>query len=154
MRRILSLALILAALAIPAVYSQQNPLLPAKAESELFQRSLQLIESTSAAVPGLARAAAPVLENARQAVHNLESGTPGNATLIYEVLINVRAYLSLADSLPKPYPFPEEAHKQFEELRDTAGRIVRSGSGLAAGDTLDVRFAQGGAEVKVEKPYR
>jgi lysophospholipase L1-like esterase len=123
MRRILSLALVLAALAVPAVYSQPSPLLPAKAESELFQRSLQLIESTSAAVPGLAHAAAPVLENARQAVLNLENGTPGNATLIYEVLINVRAYLSLADSLPKPYPFPDEAHKQFEELRDAAGRM-------------------------------
>ncbi len=120
MRRILILAALVLAILAPAVYSQPTPLLPAQAESELFNRSLQLIESTSAAVPGLARAAAPVLENARAAVRNLASGTPGNSALIYEALINLRAYLSLADSLPKPYPFPEEAHKQFEELRDTA----------------------------------
>ena len=126
MRRIfpglILVTLILAALA-PAIYSQPSPLLPAQAESELFHRSLQLIESTSAAVPGLARAAAPVLENARQALVNLENGTPGNSALIYDVLLNVRAYLSLADSLPKPYPFPEEAHKQFGELRDSADRM-------------------------------
>jgi lysophospholipase L1-like esterase len=121
MRRLFALVTI-AALA-PAAYSQPNALLAAKDASALFKRSLQLIESTSAAVPGLVRAGAPVLENARQALSNLESGPAGNAGLIYDLLINVRAYLALADTLPKPYPFPEEGKRQFAELRDVVDRM-------------------------------
>ena len=119
MRRILAL-LILAA----AAYAQQpNALLPAKDASELYKRSLQLIESTAAAVPGLSRAAAPVVENARQALINLEAGTAGSTMLTYDFFTNVRAYLALAESVPKPYPFPEEGRRQFAELRDAVDRI-------------------------------
>lgn len=104
-------------------YAQQNALLPAQEASALFNRSLQLIESTSAAVPGLARAAAPVLENARQSLINIQTGTAGNSGLTYDLLSNVRAYLTLADSMPKPYPFPDEARKQFSELRESVDRM-------------------------------
>ncbi len=121
MRRLFAFALIAAI--SPAAYSQETALLTAKDASALFERSVQLIESTSATVPGLARAAAPVLENARQALANLQSGPAGHAGLTYDLLINIRAYLALSDSLPKPYPFPEEGRKQFTELRDDAGRI-------------------------------
>ena len=100
-----------------------NALLPARDAAALFERSVQLIESTSATVPGLVRAAAPVLENARQALINLQSGPAGHAGLVYDLLVNVRAYLALSDSLPKPYPFPDEAAKQFGELRETAQRM-------------------------------
>jgi lysophospholipase L1-like esterase len=133
MRRIL--ALIILAACSTAAYSQQNanpqqnansqqdPLLSAQDAAALYQRSLQLLESTSAAVPGLVRAAGPVLENARQAKQNLENGPAGHAGLTYDLLINLRAYMALADSLPKPYPFPEEGKRQFAELRDAVERI-------------------------------
>lgn len=121
MRRISALAL--AAVLATAAYSQQNALLPASEASALYLRSLQLLESTSAAVPGLVRAAAPVLENARQARQNLETGPPGHSGLTYDLLVNLRAYLALADSMPKPYPFPEEGRRQFAELRDAVERI-------------------------------
>jgi lysophospholipase L1-like esterase len=71
----------------------------------------------------LVRAAAPVLENARQAQQNLESGPAGHAGLTYDLLTNLRAYLALSDSIPKPYPFPEEGRRQFAELRDAVERI-------------------------------
>ena len=116
-------ALALAAVLATAAYSQQNALLPASEASALYQRSLQLLESTSAAVPGLVRAAAPVLENARQAQQNLETGPPGHSGLTYDLLVNLRAYMALADSIPKPYPFPEEGRRQFAELRDAVERI-------------------------------
>jgi lysophospholipase L1-like esterase len=127
MRRILAL-IIFAAFSIAAysqtnASSQQSPLLSAQDAAALYQRSLQLVESTSAAVPGLVRAAAPVLENARQAQQNLQNGPAGHAGLTYDFLINLRAYLALADSLPKPYPFPEEGKRQFAELRDGVERI-------------------------------
>ena len=107
----------------PQGVSPQNALLPAKDAAALFERSVQLIESTSATVPGLVRAAAPVLENARQALTNLRNGPAGHAGLVYDLLVNVRAYLALADSLPKPYPFPEEGRRQFAELRDASERM-------------------------------
>ena len=122
MRRILALV-ILSALATAAYSQQPNALLPAKDASALFKRSLQLAESTSAAVPGLAQAGGPVLENARQALINLESGPAGSVTLTYNLLTNLRAYLVLAESVPKPYPFPEEGRKQFAELRDSVDRV-------------------------------
>ncbi len=39
----------------------------------------------------------------------------------------------------------------FAIVSDTRGRVVRDGSALAAGDVLDIRFAQGGARVAVDK---
>src|SRR5262249_47226886 len=119
-----TLALFISSVISTAVYSQQpTALLSPRDASALFKRALQLIDSTSAAVPGLSRAAAPVLENARQSLLNLESGPAGGATLTYDLLMNVRAYMALADSVPKPYPFPEEGRKQFIELRDAVDRI-------------------------------
>lgn len=88
----------------------------------LFTRSAQLVESTMFAVPDLQRAAAPLLENARQGLTNLRASN-GNALLTYNFLLNLRAYLTLSDSVTKPFPFPEEAQKQFAELRDSASRI-------------------------------
>ena len=77
MRRIFSPVLIaVLATAAYAQQNEQNPVLSAPDAAALYQRSLQLLESTSAAVPGLVRAAAPVLENARQAEKNLETGPP------------------------------------------------------------------------------
>src|ERR1700730_10471525 len=118
MRRIFSLIIILT----PASYAQQTAQLSASDASALYKRSLQLLESTSAAVPGLVRAAAPVLENCRQAQQNLETGPEAPAGLTSHLVMNLRAYLALADSVPKPYPFPEEARRQFAELRDTVER--------------------------------
>ncbi len=108
---------------LPAVWGQPGGLLSSRETLELYGRAVQLMESTSVAVPELARAGAPLVENARQAVITLRS-TPGqNAGLSYTLLTNLRAYLALADSLPKPFPFPEEPHKQFSELRDGLNRI-------------------------------
>ena len=39
----------------------------------------------------------------------------------------------------------------FAIVSDTRGRVVRDGSALAAGDVLDIRFAEGGARVAVDK---
>ncbi len=84
---------------------------------------MQLIESTSASVPGLVRAAAPVYENARQALINIEAGPARHPGLLYDLLVNLRSYLALADSVPKSSPLPEEARKQFAELRDDIDRL-------------------------------
>jgi lysophospholipase L1-like esterase len=89
----------------------------------LYNRTVQLMESTSVAVPELARAGAPVVENARQAMATLRATPSQHGGLTYTFLTNLRAYLALADSVPKPFPFPEHAQKQFSELRDGYHRL-------------------------------
>ena len=123
MRRMFALAVVAFA---PAIYAQtaspagliSNAELPA-----ILKRSVQLMESTSAAVPGLVRAAAPVTENARQGLLQIESAPAGHPGLLYDFVLNLRSYVTLSDSFPKPSPFPEEARKQFSELRDTVDQL-------------------------------
>jgi lysophospholipase L1-like esterase len=103
---------------------QEEALLAPAEAQKLFERAVQLIESTMITVPGLARAAEPILENVRQSFQDLRTGpSPQHAGHTYRLLAGIRAYQALADSLPKPYPFPAEAARQFTELREAAERI-------------------------------
>jgi lysophospholipase L1-like esterase len=102
--------------------AQSGALLPNPEALKLETRAMELMESTGVAVPGLARAGAPALENTRQSLINLKTA-PQNAGETYVLLSNVRAYLAISDSVPKPYPFPEEGRRQFGELRDAVDRI-------------------------------
>jgi lysophospholipase L1-like esterase len=85
---------------------------------KLYKRSVELAESTAIAVPGLPRASAPLLENARQTLKSLEM-TSGQAHtgLIYELTGKLRLYLAMWDSMAKPAPAPEASRKQLDELR-------------------------------------
>jgi lysophospholipase L1-like esterase len=108
---------------LPAACPQQRGLLSNKEASELFGRAVQLMESTSVAIPELARAGAPLVENARQALITMRA-TPGqNAGLTYTYLTNLRAFLFLSDSVPQPFPLPDEPRKQFSELRAGLNRV-------------------------------
>jgi len=89
---------------------------------KLEQRTVQLMESTGLAVPGLSRAGAPALEDARQALANLEAA-PQNAGNTLAFLSVTRAYLAISETVPRPYPFPEEGRRQFGELRDAVDRL-------------------------------
>ncbi|MEP7362848.1 MAG: SGNH/GDSL hydrolase family protein [Acidobacteriota bacterium] len=107
--------------------AQENALLSTAQYNELYTRTLQLMDSTMSAVPGLARAALPVMENARQAVANLKiAPSQPYSPMHLEIVRNVRAYLALADALPKPFPFPGEAKRQFAELRESVDRADAS----------------------------
>ena len=88
----------------------------------LCLRSTQLMEAGGVAVPDLSRAAAPVIENVKQACAQLRA-SPGSGQATYSLMMNVRAYLALADTVPKPYPFPEAARQQFAEVRDASTRL-------------------------------
>lgn len=115
-----------------ALWAQQpaneSALLANKDVLDLYARAIQLMESTGFAVPDLARAGAPLIENATQQLGNVRSN-PANAEFNYAFFANLRAYVQLADSVPKPFPFPEPAQKQFAELRDV---LTRSESHLRA----------------------
>ena len=89
--------------------------------SELETRMLQLIESTAVAVPGLVRASEPVKQNAEMTFATMERNP--NPALLYQFINQVKAYLALSESIPRPYPFPETADRQFAELHNDLERI-------------------------------
>jgi lysophospholipase L1-like esterase len=90
--------------------------------NELCQRTAQLMEAGGISVPDLHNAAAPLIENVKQSCIQLQ-GSASAAAPTYNLLMNVRAYNSLADSVPKPFPFPETAARQFATLRDNSSRL-------------------------------
>jgi lysophospholipase L1-like esterase len=89
----------------------------------LAQRIVQLTEATSLTAPGLARAAAPMLENLRQDEKNARIVNRLSLSVTQAFLTDTRGYLALADGVRKPYPFPEEGRRQFAELRDAVARL-------------------------------
>ncbi len=105
----------------PGAASSDALMAPA-AVNQLCGRLGELMEAGGVAVPDLLRAAAPVIENTRQDCIQLRL-VPGRGRTTYSLLMNLRSYLALADSVPKPFPFPEAAQKQLTELRDDATRL-------------------------------
>jgi acyl-CoA thioesterase-1 len=99
----------------PAMLAPQNV-------NELCGRMRELMEAGGVAISDLQRAAAPVIENAKQSCIQLQV-RPGRSQPTYLLLMNLRAYLALADAVPKPFPFPEAAQRQLAELRDAATRL-------------------------------
>ncbi len=100
----------------------ENPMLPAAQMNLLCQRVVQLMDAGGVAVPDLQRAAAPIVESVKQSCTVLEA-KPGTTPPVFSVMNNVRAYLTLSDAVPKPFPFPETAAKQLAELRDDEARL-------------------------------
>jgi len=90
----------------------------------LATRMLQLMESTAVATPGLTRASEPIKQNADAAFTAMQA-KPLNPALTYQFLSDARAYLALADSMPRQYPFPATADQQAAELRDSLLKLQR-----------------------------
>jgi lysophospholipase L1-like esterase len=80
------------------------------------------MEAEGVAIADLQRASAPVIEATKQNCIQLQI-QPGRASHTYTLLANLRAYLALADAVPKPFPFPEAAERQFTELRNAYTRL-------------------------------
>jgi lysophospholipase L1-like esterase len=96
---------------------------PAQKDAEqLATRMLQLMESTAVAVPGLIRASEPLRQNA-EATSTAITQTPRNPALTFQLINQVKAYLALADSFPRPAVFPAAAGQQFAELREDLQRM-------------------------------
>lgn len=118
-------AALLAALSLGGLAAQAPPQTPANDGRltdaqvlKLYERTLQLMEAGGIFMPDLTRASQPLIENSRQTLESLKFLGFRNPQLHYRWLATVRAYLLLADTLPKPVPFPEESRRQFAELRD------------------------------------
>jgi lysophospholipase L1-like esterase len=93
-----------------------------KEAEQLATRMLQLMESTAVAVPGLVRASEPVKQNAEMTLTAMQRA-PRSPVLTYQFMNQVRAYLALSDSIPRPYPFPAVADQQYVELHECLQRM-------------------------------
>jgi lysophospholipase L1-like esterase len=113
--------LLFAALCIPL--AAQTELLPARDALTLAERLVQLAGSTSVTAPGLARAAAPILENLNQDGKAIKIAGRLTISTTYNLLTDSRSYLALADGLPKPFPQNPTAKQQLTELRDSVERL-------------------------------
>jgi len=113
-------------------------LLSQQEAEQLATRMLQLIESTAVAVPGLVRASEPVKQNAEMTFTAIQR-TPQNPALIYRFMNQVKAYLALADSIPRPYPFPPTADRQYAELRESLQRMQQHFEAILQIQNLDIR---------------
>lgn len=116
------IVLALAGMACAFGQTPPNPLMTANDVNQVCTRVAQLMEAGGVAVPALRDAAAPVIGNAKQACTQLKA-QPGLGEPTYVLIQNLRAYLALADAVPKPFPFPEAASRQFTELRDDTTRL-------------------------------
>ncbi len=101
-----------------------EPVATPQQAGELATRMVQLMESTAVAVPGLARASEPVKQNPSATVAAMQSA-PGDPALTWEFLNQVKAYLALANSIPRPDAFPAAADRQDTELREDLDRMQR-----------------------------
>jgi lysophospholipase L1-like esterase len=99
-----------------------DPLLNTAGMNQLCARTIQLMDAGGVAVPELQRAAGPIIESAKQSCAVLEA-KPGTTQPVFAVMKSVRAFLTLSDAVPKPFPFPETAQKQLDELRLDETRI-------------------------------
>lgn len=98
-------------------------LLPDQRARELYARNLQLMEAGGFAIPELARAGGPLIENIRQTMESLDFLGWRNPTLHYRILANLRAFLLIADAVPKPLPYPESSRAQIAELRNNMATV-------------------------------
>ena len=115
---LLSAAIMLAAQTPPPAVA----LLTNAEVNQLCGRLTELMEAEGVAISDLQRAAAPVIEATKQNCIQLQI-RPGRASHTYTLLANLRAFLALSDAVPKPFPFPEAAERQFTELRNDVTRL-------------------------------
>jgi lysophospholipase L1-like esterase len=106
-----------------ACLAQPRALLSRPEAVKTYQQIINLLESTSVAMPELGKAAAPLVDNARQDMKSLQTTAYDHAAVLYRFLSYVRAYLDLSEALPKPDPFADDARKQLAALRDQHTRL-------------------------------
>lgn len=120
--------------------SPPNALLGHEEVQLTANRVLQLMDSTAVAVPGLVRASDPLRQNSR-ATAELLGKAVRDSMLTLQFTNEIRAYLALADSLPRPDFYPSTASEQFLELRDNLQRLDRHLGALLVAERADAHMS-------------
>jgi len=131
--------MLLCALSLPL--AAQTELLNCRDALTLAARMIQLAESTSVTAPGLARAAAPMLENLSQDDKAIKIAGRLTISTTYALLTDARSYLAVADGVPKPFPPNPTAKQQLTELRDAVERLEIHFRAMLTATELQIRGA-------------
>jgi lysophospholipase L1-like esterase len=126
---------------LPAIGQSQSPpnaLLGPKETQLTITRAGQLMESTATSVPGLLRASEVLRQNTVATAAALGKSI-GDPLLTLQFSNEIRAYLALADSLPRPDFFPPAASQQFLELHDELHRLDRHFQALLLHEQVEAR---------------
>ena len=124
MKRPSALSLLIVSVALAALAQEPSGLLPQREAFKLYRQIGDHMEATSIAVPELARAGAPLIENVRQASEALQVGaTREHSGLMYKLTRNARIYLDIADAVPTTSPFAAEVQRQLIEMRHAVQRV-------------------------------
>lgn len=112
-----SAAAVLFLLYVPYAVAQAPPsaLLSGPDAVKQARSVVQLMETASVVIPHLDKNAAPLLENTRQALRELQIA-PASSAATQRFLNRAQQFLAVADLAPKPYPFPPAAEKQLADL--------------------------------------
>lgn len=105
-----------------AAQSAPAPVPPAASDDNIQQLALrmtQLMESTAVPVPGLIQASQPIKQRADTALAAMQK-EPANPVLVLDFMDQVKAYLAVADSIPRPEAFPPTADRQYAELHEAS----------------------------------
>ncbi len=137
--RTVAVLLAVAAMLYRPLAAQSPSALLSNAEThKLGTRIVELMESTGAVLPELQLASAPLVAGAKNTITALDKQA-SNATVTAQFTRQVRAFLAIADATPKPYPFPETAAKQLQELRESYDRLESHLAALIADKELQTR---------------
>ncbi len=129
--RIAALTGALAAALLPIrVALPQTTVSATVSDAQLAERLAQLMESTAVVVPGLAKASEGLRQLAGSSLTSMRAA-PQDAALRYQFAKQVGIYVALADSFPRPDPFPPVAERQFADLHEGLQRYeARFGASL------------------------
>jgi lysophospholipase L1-like esterase len=122
--------------------SPPNALLSQPETQTTVTRVLQLMESTATAIPGLPRASEPLRQNTQTTAAALGKA-PRDPSLTLQLINDIKAYLALSDTLPRPDYFPAAASQQFLELRDELQRLDRHFQALLIREQIDAHASDG-----------
>ena len=93
---------------------------------KLYESIGDYMQATSLAMPELARAGEPLVQNVRQSAELLRAGnTREHVGILYRLLRSAKIYLQIAEAVSRPAPLAEEIERQLRELRAQTGRAEK-----------------------------
>jgi len=120
--RLLISGAICAVLAVAQTPAPPSSLLNAKDTTDLALRAVQLMESTGVAIEGLLPATDVLRRNTASSVESLRRNAR-NVVVTHQLLNQVKAFLAVSDTFPRPASLPQTATEQMAELRAAADRL-------------------------------